>query len=112
MKNTVESAGLRIAKYARVASMQDVNDAMSQLSLCYPIVLKTPAGMSTTDVFICSDDEETSNAIVSIVGKNSPDGRRVEKVLRRIHWRSRVCYQSDGLYRRLQQQHATAHTSN
>ena len=81
MKNAVESAGLRIAKYKRVASMQDVNDAMSQLSLCYPIVLKTPAGMSTTDVFICSNDQEAERAITSILGKISPDGRRVEKAL-------------------------------
>lgn len=81
MKNAVESAGLRIAKYKRVASMQDVNDAMSQLSLCYPIVLKTPAGMSTTDVFICSNDQEAERAITSIKGKISPDGRRVEKAL-------------------------------
>jgi hypothetical protein len=81
MKSAVKSAGLRIAKYARVASMQDVNDAMSRLSLCYPIVLKTPAGMSTTDVFICSNDKEASRAIASILGKVSPDGRRVEKAL-------------------------------
>ncbi|KAL7433782.1 hypothetical protein ACHAXM_003727 [Skeletonema potamos] len=81
MKNAVKSAGLRIANYARVASMQDVNDAMSRLSLCYPIVLKTPAGMSTTDVYICSNAKEASKAIVSILGKVSPDGRRVEKAL-------------------------------
>ena len=81
MKSAVESAGLRIAKYARVASMQDVNDAMSRLSLCYPIVLKTPAGMSTTDVFICSSNQEAISAIASIIGNTSPDGRRVEKAL-------------------------------
>ena len=81
MKSAVESAGLRIAKYARVASMQDVNDAMSRLSLCYPIVLKTPAGMSTTDVFICSSNQEAISAITSIIGNTGPDGRRVEKAL-------------------------------
>ena len=81
MKNAVEAAGLRIAKYKRVASMQDVNDAMSRLSLFYPIVLKTPAGMSTTDVFICSNDQEAARAITSIIGKTGPDGRRVEKAL-------------------------------
>lgn len=81
MKNAVESAGLRIAKYARVASMKDVNDAMSRLSLCYPIVLKTPAGMSTTDVFVCSSEEEATRAISSILENTSPDGRRVAKAL-------------------------------
>ena len=81
MKNAVELAGLRIAKYKRVASMNDVNDAMLQLSLCYPIVLKTPAGMSTTDVFICSNDQEAARAITSIIGKTGPDGRHVEKAL-------------------------------
>eukprot|EP00986_Skeletonema_menzelii_P013638 scaffold8097_cov148-Skeletonema_menzelii.AAC.9 len=39
------------------------------------------AGMSTTDVFICSNDQEAARAITSIIGKTGPDGRRVEKAL-------------------------------
>ncbi len=81
MKNTVESSGLRIAKYARVASLQDVRDKMQSLSLNYPIVLKTPAGMSSTDVFICSNYDDANKALVSILGKNGPDGRNVERAL-------------------------------
>ena len=81
MKNAVKSAGLRVAKYARVDSMQDVYDSMSSLSLQYPIVLKTPAGFSTTDVFVCSDDQEAKRALTSILEKNGPDGRHVERAL-------------------------------
>ena len=81
MKNAVESKGLRVAKFGRVASMQDVNDTMSRLSLQYPIVLKTPAGMSTTDVFISSSEEEASEAIELIIDNIGPDGRRVKMAL-------------------------------
>lgn len=37
MKLAVERAGLRIAKYARVSSVDDICTVMSQLSLSYPI---------------------------------------------------------------------------
>ena len=69
MKSAVERSGLRIAKYARVSSVDDVCTVMLQLSLSYPIVVKVPSGFSTTGVFICYDEEEVTNALNSIIGK-------------------------------------------
>jgi len=81
MKQAVESAGLRVAKYARVGSVKDFRDAMMKLSLAYPIVVKTPSGMSTTDVYICSNEKEATDALDSIVDKVGPDGRTVNMAL-------------------------------
>lgn len=81
MKCAVEKTGLRVAKYARVSSLDDIRDALQQMSISYPIVVKTPAGMSTTDVFICSCEEEASDALDKILGETSPDGRLISKAL-------------------------------
>lgn len=81
MKDAVQYAGLRIAKYARVGSTDDLSNAMQNLSLTYPIVVKTPSGMSTTDVFVCFDENDAKDALDSILNKVSPDGRNVELAL-------------------------------
>mmetsp|Transcript_18611 Transcript_18611/g.39125 ORF Transcript_18611/g.39125 Transcript_18611/m.39125 type:complete len:496 (-) Transcript_18611:2669-4156(-) len=81
MKHAVELAGLRVAKYGRVGSAKDLQDAMMRLSLEFPVVIKTPSGMSTTDVYICSDENEAIDAIHSIVDKIGPDGRTVKMAL-------------------------------
>ena len=81
MKSSVEHEGLRIAKYARVGSVEDIGISMNQLSLSYPIVVKTPSGFSTSGVFICSTEEEATTALSSIVGKTGPDGRTVDLAL-------------------------------
>ena len=81
MKSAVERSGLRIAKYARVSSVDNICTVMLQLSLSYPIVVKVPSGFSTTGVFICYDEEEVTNALNSIIGKVGPDGRTVKMAL-------------------------------
>lgn len=82
MKAAVSSAGLRIAKYARVdGSLARLRECVEHLSLSYPIVVKTPSGMSTTDVCICSDEGEAASALQSIVGGTGPDGRTVDAAL-------------------------------
>ncbi|KAL7543431.1 hypothetical protein ACHAXR_012707 [Thalassiosira sp. AJA248-18] len=82
MKHAVELAGLRVAKHARIGSVDDLRTAMRHLALIhYPIVVKTPSGMSTTDVCICSNEKEAADAVDSIVGGKGPDGRTVKMAL-------------------------------
>lgn len=81
MKDAVRSAGLRVAKYARIGHAEDLRDSVERLSLEYPVVVKTPSGMSTTDVFVCSNEGEAIDAVDVIVGGTGPDGRTVETAL-------------------------------
>ena len=75
MKDAVSAHGLRVAKHARVDSLKSTVDTMLELSLDYPIVLKTPSGMSTSDVFICMDEQDATAALEAIVQSLGPDGR-------------------------------------
>lgn len=79
MKHAVVSKGLRVAKCSRVKSFDEMCAAMQNLE--YPVVVKTPSGMSTSDVFICRNQEEAITAMKSILGKVSPDGRVTNEVL-------------------------------
>lgn len=83
MKVAVANAGLRIAKYARLtqADGSDVVPAVKQMELEYPVVVKTPRGMSTMDVFMCQNEQEAVQAAVHIVRKNGPDGRKTQYAL-------------------------------
>lgn len=81
MKNVVALKGLKVAKYARVTTLDDLSNAFNKLSLSYPVVVKTPAGMSTSDVHICSNKTQAENALYSIVEKMSPDGRITAEAL-------------------------------
>lgn len=81
MKLAVASKGLRVAKHSRVRSVDDICVVMEKLSMTFPVVVKTPSGMSTSDVFICSSQDGASNAINRIIGKISPDGRVTNEVL-------------------------------
>ena len=81
MKHAVQQAGLRIAKYARISSIDDLHVNMQQLQLAYPIVVKVPSGFSTTGVYICSNEQEATKALNSIIEKTGPDGRIVEMTL-------------------------------
>ena len=81
MKHAVQQAGLRIAKYARISSIDDLHINMQQLQLTYPIVVKVPSGFSTTGVYICSNENEAIKALNSIIGKTGPDGRTVNMAL-------------------------------
>jgi biotin carboxylase len=82
MKESVAAAGLRIAKFARIASVDELQHFLSQnLGLAFPIVIKTPQGFSSTDVYICQSLQEAQSALQSIVGQVGPDGRRVDQAL-------------------------------
>ena len=59
-----------------------------QLCLSYPVVVKTPAGMSTSDVYIiCSNENEATHALHSIVGNIGSDGKCTSKQVKHS-WRS------------------------
>jgi len=76
MKECVADAGLRVAKFARVKQACDVPNVISDLSLQFPIVIKTPQGFSTTDVYICDDENDAMSKVGIIVnGRAAPDCR-------------------------------------
>lgn len=83
MKLAVSNAGLRVAKYARLTQGDgsDVIQAVQELELEYPVVVKTPRGMSTMDVFICSNEKEAVESASKIVRSIGPDGRKVQYAL-------------------------------
>ena len=77
MKVAVANAGLRVAKYARLTQRDgsDALKAISELELTYPVVVKTPRGMSTMDVYICNSADEALKHTADIVRSVGPDGR-------------------------------------
>jgi hypothetical protein len=83
MKVAVANAGLRVAKYARLTQRDgsDALKAIDELELSYPVVVKTPRGMSTMDVFICGSAEEAVKHTADIVRSVGPDGRRTQYAL-------------------------------
>jgi len=83
MKAAVANAGLRVAKYARLTEGNggDVITAVKELELEYPVVVKTPRGMSTLDVFICNTEEEAVQHAAEIVRSVGPDGRKTQYAL-------------------------------
>lgn len=83
MKLAVANAGLRVAKYARLTHGQgkDIAGAVEELELNYPVVVKTPRGMGTSDVFICKDQQEAMESSAHIVRGIGPDGRKTQYAL-------------------------------
>ena len=83
MKLAVANAGLRVAKYARLTHGRgvDIIEAVKELELNYPVVVKTPRGMGTSDVFICKDEAEAMEASAHIVRGIGPDGRKTQYAL-------------------------------
>jgi D-alanine-D-alanine ligase-like ATP-grasp enzyme len=83
MKDAVAAAGLRTARYARLtsASGDDVAAAVARLGLSYPVVVKTPHGFSTTDVYVCEDGQEAARRAAAIVGSVGPDCRVTQSAL-------------------------------
>lgn len=83
MKIAVSNAGLRVAKYARLTQGDggDVIEAVKELELEYPVVVKTPRGMSTLDVYICNTEEEAVKHSSEIVRSIGPDGRKTQYAL-------------------------------
>eukprot|EP00565_Helicotheca_tamesis_P004412 CAMPEP_0185723424 /NCGR_PEP_ID=MMETSP1171-20130828/273_1 /TAXON_ID=374046 /ORGANISM="Helicotheca tamensis, Strain CCMP826" /LENGTH=527 /DNA_ID=CAMNT_0028391123 /DNA_START=111 /DNA_END=1694 /DNA_ORIENTATION=+ len=78
MKQAVANAGLRTAKYARLAAPDgsDVPYAIKNLDLEFPVVIKTPRGMSTMDVYICDTMDEAVKRSAQIVNSIAPDGKK------------------------------------
>lgn len=83
MKLAVANAGLRVAKYARLTQGDgsDVVEAVKELELTYPIVVKTPCGFGTSDVFICKNEQDAVTAAAHIVRSIGPDGRKTQYAL-------------------------------
>ena len=81
MKDAVAAASLKTAQYARIHNPTEVAAAMSTLSLSYPIVIKTPQGMSSTDVYICETEQDACKRTAQIVGHVGPDSRPVHCAL-------------------------------
>uniref|UniRef100_A0A7S4I5S5 ATP-grasp domain-containing protein n=1 Tax=Odontella aurita TaxID=265563 RepID=A0A7S4I5S5_9STRA len=78
MKLNVANAGLRVAKFARLTAPDgsDVPDAIKNLELDFPVVVKTPRGMSTIGVYICQSMEEVVKRSGEIVRSVGPDGKK------------------------------------
>jgi hypothetical protein len=83
MKSVVANAGLRVAKFARLTdgTGADVKSAIEELELEYPVVVKTPRGFSTMDVYICKDEAEAVLHSGEIVRSVGPDGRKTQYAL-------------------------------
>lgn len=83
MKVAVANAGLRVAKYARLTRSDggEVVDAIRELELEFPVVIKTPRGWSTQDVYICNDMEDAIDKASRIVKSCGPDGRKTQYAL-------------------------------
>jgi D-alanine-D-alanine ligase-like ATP-grasp enzyme len=81
MKDSVAAAGLQTAQYSRLYKPDDVSSAMSTLGLSFPVVIKTPHGMSTTDVYICDTEKEACERTAQIIGHFGPDSRAVTSAL-------------------------------
>jgi biotin carboxylase len=81
MKEVVLQFGIRVAKFTRIHTCHEVELFMEQQRLNFPIVIKTPQGFSTTDVFICADIQEVTSALKRILGRIGPDGRVVSDAL-------------------------------
>jgi biotin carboxylase len=83
MKVAVAHAGLRVAKYARLTRSDggEVVDAIRELELEFPVVIKTPRGWSTQDVYICNDMTDAIEKASRIVKSCGPDGRKTQYAL-------------------------------
>lgn len=81
MKETTLRAGIRVAAFSRIHERFEIEFFMNEQLLEWPVVIKTPQGFSTTDVFICECLDEANHAFDTIVGNIGPDGRRVTHAL-------------------------------
>ena len=79
MKEAVGREGLRVAKFSRISNPNDFSKVVRSAGIDYPIVIKTPQGFSSTDVFICRDETVAKSALTTILDSsgNGPDCRPV-----------------------------------
>jgi biotin carboxylase len=81
MKEAVLRSGVRVAAFARICDPCEIQNFLDEHFLDWPVVIKTPQGFSTTDVYICESLLEARRAVDSIVGSLGPEGRRVRHAL-------------------------------
>lgn len=81
MKEAVLRSGIRVAAFARIHDICDIESVMDEHLLVWPVVVKTPQGFSTADVFICGSLLEARQAVHNIVGCLGPGGRRASHAL-------------------------------
>jgi len=83
MKETVQKAGIRVATFARIQKVSEIENCIQQLQLDddWPIVVKTPQGFSSTDVYICESLNDAKLAAANILDSVGPEGRRVSHAL-------------------------------
>jgi hypothetical protein len=81
MKEAVRDSGVRIAAFSRIRAASEIEHAIKDLQLTLPVVVKTPQGFSTTDVFICQTLNEATEAASKILHSVGPEGRRVSHAL-------------------------------
>lgn len=81
MKEAVLRSGVRVAAFARIRDSCEIQTFLDEHLLDWPVVIKTPQGFSTTDVYICKSLSEARQAVDSIVGSLGPEGRQVRQAL-------------------------------
>ena len=69
MKEASQAAGLAHAAFARIGDTSQVESAVHRLGL--PVVVKTPACASCSDVFVCKSMEEAVQRTKEILGRSS-----------------------------------------
>mmetsp|Transcript_12353 Transcript_12353/g.20020 ORF Transcript_12353/g.20020 Transcript_12353/m.20020 type:complete len:491 (-) Transcript_12353:180-1652(-) len=76
MKIAVSEAGLRCPKFATCRTAASLPQILSDAGLSYPIVVKTPAGAGTNQVWVCHDEARARSATSAVL--QGPDwfGRR------------------------------------
>jgi ATP-grasp domain len=86
MKDVVAAAGLRVAQHTRLSSVKELHAALGDSSIySFPVVVKTPQGFSTSDVFICSTLIEAEEAVTIICGTKDDDNARLGPDGRPVH---------------------------
>eukprot|EP00957_Ditylum_brightwellii_P145932 11113061-Ditylum_brightwellii.AAC.1 len=85
MKTAVANAGLHVANFAHLTAQDssDVPNAIKSLELEFPVVVKTPHGMSTMDICICGNMEEAVRYSVNLIASpTTPHGVQVTDILK------------------------------
>mmetsp|Transcript_19756 Transcript_19756/g.32923 ORF Transcript_19756/g.32923 Transcript_19756/m.32923 type:complete len:496 (+) Transcript_19756:168-1655(+) len=74
MKMAVMAAGLRCAKFTRCRSVESVSECMS--GHVYPVVVKTPCGSGTTQVWVCHTEQQVRECVGEVLQRPDYFGRR------------------------------------
>lgn len=72
MKEALQITGLAHAAFERILGLEQVPSVINRLGL--PLVIKTPACSSSSDVFVCSTAEMVTRRVSELLGRTSPWG--------------------------------------